>query len=80
MHIFSPPVPQEVLPVELVAGVVGVAVVLELHEAVAVLHGDLPQAPVAPEELFDVPLAGAVAQPANVHAGGGHFGSGFGGW
>ena len=33
----------KLLPVEVVAGVVSVAIVVELDEAVAVLEGDLPE-------------------------------------
>ena len=66
------PAAQQLLPVEVVASVVGVAVVLELDEPVAVLERDLAEAAVALEELLDVALAHVVADVADVAARGWH--------
>lgn len=60
--------PAQILAVQLVNGIVGVAGVLKLHEAVTVFEVDLEQAAVAAEETLDVLLPDMVAQTADVHA------------
>lgn len=56
-------------------GIVGIAIVIELHEGEAVLHQDLPDAAVALEELLDVTLSNIVGKFTDVHSGAhSHFG------
>jgi len=65
------PFSEELSAVEVVDGIVGVAVVVEFAESVfPVLDEDVVDAPVLVEEPFDVPLPGVVRQVAQEHAGG----------
>ncbi len=67
--ILKAPFSHELPAVELVDGVVGIAVVLKLDEAVPVLERDLLDAAELPEEPVHVGLPRPVGQPAHVHAG-----------
>lgn len=59
------PLAEQLLAVQLVAGVVRVPVVVELDEGEAVFHGDLLDAPVLAEEPLEVALADAVGEAAD---------------
>merc|ERR1719220_3242934 len=67
-HLHAHPSSQEILPVEIVACVVGITVVLKLDETEAGLEGDLPEGAKPLEELFHVALANVVPDVADVHA------------
>lgn len=58
----------QLLAVQLVNGVVGVAGVLELHETVPIFEVDFEEAAVAAEKALDVLLADIVAQASDVDA------------
>lgn len=61
------PLPEQFPPVQLVYGVVGIPVVVELDEGEPVLHRDLPDLAVLPEKPLQVALTDPVSQAPHEH-------------
>jgi len=46
--------------------IIGIAVVIELHEAISIFDYDLPETAIALEEAFKVPFPGVAGNISNV--------------
>jgi len=63
------PLAHQFFSIQLVNGIIGVSVVIELHKSKAVLHQDLSDPSISFEELLDVSFPDIVRQSPHIYSG-----------